>query len=117
MKDITFCKVCSIEINKSLLYDHIKSKEHKDNENYFIGKCMTYCEVCKKEIKNDEWREHLFSQSHLDLEEKKYCEFCHMKNDKERSQNKERKYCDTGFFHLSRGIHKKNVERFDFYNN
>ena len=28
-----FCKICSIEINKSLLYDHIDSKEHKDIEN------------------------------------------------------------------------------------
>ena len=49
-----FCKVCSIEVNKSLLFDHITSKEQKDIENYFIMKCMTYCESCDKEIKNDE---------------------------------------------------------------
>ena len=29
MKDIIFCKICSIEINKFMLYEHINSKEHK----------------------------------------------------------------------------------------
>jgi len=37
-KDITFCKICSIEINKSLLYGNINSKEHKDIENYLFVK-------------------------------------------------------------------------------
>ena len=56
---IMFCKICSIEINKSLLYDHINSKEQKNVEDYFIRKCMTYCEKCNSEIKNDEWREQI----------------------------------------------------------
>ena len=30
---IMFCKICSIEINKSLVYDHITSKQHRDIEN------------------------------------------------------------------------------------
>ena len=33
MDKIIFCKICGIEINKSLLYDHINSKEHRDTEN------------------------------------------------------------------------------------
>ena len=115
MKDITFCKVCSIEINKSLLYEHINFKEHEEIEDYFIRKCMTYCEVCNKEIKNDEWREHVISEKHLGLEKKKYCEICHMKFDKEYSKDNERNYSDTRFYHLTRDIHKQNVERFDFY--
>ena len=49
MDKIMFRKICSIEVNKSLLYDHLNSKEHKDNEMYFIIKCMTYCESCDKE--------------------------------------------------------------------
>ena len=51
MKDITFRRVCSIEINKSLLYEHNNSKEHKEMEDYFIRKCMTYCDLCCKEKK------------------------------------------------------------------
>ena len=51
MDKIMFCKICSIEINEALLYDHINSKEHKDIEEYFIMKCVTHCEVCNKEIK------------------------------------------------------------------
>ena len=78
---------------------------------------MTYCDVCNKEIRNDEWREHIINQSHLDLEGKKYCEICQMKYDKKLTQDNERNYCDTGFYHLSRDIHKKKVERSDFYVN
>ena len=70
MKNITFCKICSIEINKPLLYEHIKSKEHKEIEKYLIINCMTYCEVCKKGIRNDEWREHIISENHLEIEKK-----------------------------------------------
>ena len=51
MKNITFCKVCSIEINKPLLHEHINSKEHKEIEDYFIRKYMTYCDLCCKEKK------------------------------------------------------------------
>ena len=47
----TFCKICSVEIKKSLLFNHINSKEHRDIEDYFIMKCMTYCERYNKEIK------------------------------------------------------------------
>ena len=75
MKGITFCKICSIEINKSLLYEHINSKEHKDIADYFIRKCMTYCDLCCKEIRNDEWREDTISEKHLEFEEKNIVEF------------------------------------------
>ena len=76
---ITNCKLCSIEINKSLLFDHIISKERRDIEDYFIMKCMTYCECCDKEIKNDEWREHICSEKHLIRNIfDKYCEVCKM---------------------------------------
>ena len=74
-----FCKICSIEIGKAHFYDHIVSREHKDIENYFKTKCMTSCEYCDKEIETDEWREHIFSEKHIELEEKRYCEICHMK--------------------------------------
>ena len=36
MDKIMVCKICSVEINKSLLYDHNISKEHKDIEKYFL---------------------------------------------------------------------------------
>ena len=80
MKITTFCKLCSIEIDKSLLFDHIISKEHRVIEDYFIMKCMTYCECCDKEIKNDEWREHICSEKHLigNNSFNKYCEVCRM---------------------------------------
>ena len=44
-----FCRICNIGMNKSPFYDHIHTKEHKDNEDCFISKCMTYCERCDKE--------------------------------------------------------------------
>ena len=44
MKNITFCRICSIEIYKTLLYEHIISKEHKEIEDYLIVRGMTYCE-------------------------------------------------------------------------
>ena len=65
MNKIKLCKKCSIEVNKSLLFDHINSKEHKEIENYFIMKCMTYCESCDK--KNDEWREHVILEKLLEM--------------------------------------------------
>ena len=70
MDKIMICKICRIEVNKSLLFDHNNSKEHKDIEKYFIMKCMTYCESCSKEIKIDEWREHVNSEKHLEFEDK-----------------------------------------------
>ena len=51
MDKIMFRKICSIELNKSHHYDHIISKENRDNENYFLMKCMARCEFCNKEIK------------------------------------------------------------------
>ena len=68
MDKIMFCRICSIEINKSLLYDHINSKEHRDIENYFIMKCMTYC------------GEHVISEKHFEFEDKYYCDLCKKKN-------------------------------------
>ena len=120
MDKIMFCKICSIEINKSLLYDHINSKEHKDFEKYFIMKCMTYCEYCDKEIKNDEWREHVISEEHLELEEEKYCEICHMKydihyNDLNYYYNKTSQINHRGSGHPNSNIHMENEKRLGFY--
>ena len=67
MDKIMFCKVCSIEISKSFLYDQNISKEHKDIEFYFFKKCMTYCESCDEEMNKDEWREHGISEKHLEF--------------------------------------------------
>ena len=75
---IIFCKNGGIEINKSLLYDHIKSKEHTDIQVNFIRKCMTYCEKSVKETKNDIWRKHILSEEHLEHADKRYCEICKM---------------------------------------
>ena len=74
MKDITFCKICNVEINKPLLYEHINSKQHKETEKYLIINCMTYCELCSKEIRNDEWRKHIISEDHLKQEGTTYCD-------------------------------------------
>ena len=91
MKDITFCKICSIEINKPLLYEHNNSKEHKEIEIYLIINCMTYCELCKREIRNDEWREHIISPKHLEFEKRSYCKICNMKYGSVYRQYKRRK--------------------------
>ena len=127
MKDITYCKFCSIEINKSLLYEHINSKKHKEIEDYFIRKCMTYCDLCCKEIRNDEWREHTISEKHLEFEEKKYCGICNMKYDthskyksgiydnNQRAHDRNKNHIDNN--HLISEFHTKNVERFNFYAN
>ena len=126
MKDITFCKVCSIQINKSLLYEHIISKEHKDIENYFIRKCMTYCDLCCKEKRNDHWREHTVSEKHLEFEEKKYCGICNLKydnhskyisgiynNKQQRAHNRVKNHMDDQ--HINSEFHKINVERLELY--
>ena len=127
MKDIIFCKICSIEINKFMLYEHINSKEHKEIEDYFIRKCMTHCDLCCKEIRNDEWREHTISETHLEFEEKKYCVYCNMKYDthskyksgsydnNQRAHDRNKNHIDDN--HLNSEFHQKNVERFNFYAN
>ena len=46
---IIICRIGNDEVLKSRLYEHIKSKEHINNENYFIRKCMTYCMQCNME--------------------------------------------------------------------
>ena len=110
-----FCRICGIEINKSLLYEHINSKEHRDIENYFIVKCMTYCEVCNKEIRNDVWREHLFSESHLEIELKNYCKVCKRKYDvSEYIGNFQIKCNSAEHNHKLSNTHKENQERFDY---
>ena len=127
MKDITFCKICSIAIIKSLLYGHINSNEHKEIEDYFIRKCMTYCDLCCKEIRNDEWREHTISEKHLEFHEKKYCGICNLKFDnhskhisgeyssQQRPHIRNENHIDCN--HLGSEFHRKNVERFNFYAN
>ena len=47
--NIKICRICNDEVLKSRLYEHITSKEHLNNETYFIRKCMTYCMQCKTE--------------------------------------------------------------------
>ena len=79
MKITTFCRICGIEINKVLLYEHCISKEHKENEDYLIVMGMTYCDLCNKEIRNDEWRKHIFSENQMNRELKVYCKVCNMK--------------------------------------
>ena len=118
MKDKTFCKICSIEVNIALLYKHINSKEHKDIEFYLIKKGMTYCEVCKKEIRNDEWREHSISKNHLEIEKQMYCKVCKMKyeiygGDKYTSYENKCKISQDR--HNSSQYHKENQEFFDLY--
>ena len=102
---ITYCKLCSIEINKSLLLDHIISKEHRDIEDYFIIKCMTYCECCDKEIKNDEWRENICSEKHLVKNNSfdKYCEVCKISYSIHMDNNAHK--------HLESDLHKRNLFR------
>ena len=118
MDKIMFCKICSIEINKSLLYDRINSKEHKDIENYFLMKCMTRCEVCNKEIKNDERREHKASDKQLEIERKHYCKLCNMKTDPRFESPKQfhKKFfnmgCGSGHGHSP--IHIENEKRSGF---
>ena len=113
MKDITFCKICSIEINKPLLYEHFNSKEHKEIENYLIINCMTYCELCKREIRNDEWREHIISPKHLEFEKRSYCEICNMNYDSVYRQYECRKDSES-FYHNNSETHRKNQERLEF---
>ena len=110
------CKVCSIEINKSLLYDHINSKAHKDIEKYFIMKCMTYCESCDKEIKNDEWREHVTSEKHLEFKDKYYCDLCKKKYPIEEgySGNYHDRSAAAKRNHTYNSTHKQNQERLGF---
>ena len=117
MDKIVFCKICRVEINKPLLYDHINSKEHRDVESYFIVKCMTYCELCNKEIINDEWREHIISEKHLSLEGMKYCPICNMKYNPEIDATYEynASKIDIGGCHESGPIHKQNYTR-AYYN-
>ena len=76
MDEIKLCKICSIEINKALVYDHIISKEHRDFEDCLIVKGKTYCELlCGKHIKKYEWRDHKISEKNFELKEKKIVEF------------------------------------------
>ena len=51
MDKILYCKNCSFEINKSLFYDHINSKRHRNSENYFIVKYMTFLRTLRYRIK------------------------------------------------------------------
>ena len=114
MDEIKFCKICSIEINKALVYDHIISKEHRDFEDYLIVKGKTYCELCANYIKNNEWRYHKLSEKHSQIEEKKYCGFCNL-NYHNLPHNNKRDNRDRGFYHRQSGFHKKNQEIFGFY--
>ena len=75
---IRICRICNEEVLKSRLYEHITSKEHINNENYFIRKCMTFCMWCNMEINNDEWSTHLNSSWHLG-NGARYCDVCQMK--------------------------------------
>ena len=117
MDKIMFCKNCSIEVKKSLPYDHIISREHQDFEKYFNLKCMTYCESFDNKIKkNDEWREHVISEKDLELEDKCYCDLCKKKYSIENGYSG--KYHDRSEAakrnHTYNSIHKQNQERVGF---
>ena len=71
---ISIRRICSVVVYKSNVFEHINSKEHRDTEDYFLGKCMTYCERCHMEIKNDERREHIISSKHLSIGQEFYCD-------------------------------------------
>ena len=79
MENKTFCEICCIEVNITLLYNHINSKEHKEIEHYLIKRCLSYCKVCKEQIKKDEWKEHVISENHLELAKQDYCNACQVK--------------------------------------
>ena len=120
MIKIKFFKNCGIEIYKSLLYDQINSKKHKDFKNCFIMKCMTYCDICGKQIENDEWREQRISEKHLELEEKNYCRICNLKYDIQYNalscyQIKSTNINDRGSRHRYSGTHLQSQERLGFY--
>ena len=116
MDKIMVFKNCSIEVNKSLLFDHINSKEHRDIEKYFIMKCMTYCESCDKGIKNDEWREQVISEKRLEFEDKFYCDLCKKKFSIEKGFTgvyHDRSAAAKGN-HTNNSTHKQNQERLGF---
>ena len=58
---IIVCRICNDEVFKSCFHKHITSKEHINNENYFIRNCKQ----CNMEIKNNEWNQQLTSNWHL----------------------------------------------------
>ena len=49
--NITNCNFCSIEIIRSLLYNHNISKVLNDFEKEFSMKCMTHCDFRNEETK------------------------------------------------------------------
>ena len=119
MKEKTFCEIRSNEVNIALLYKHIKSKEHKEFENYLTRKGMAYCEVCIKETRNDEWREHSISKNHLEIEKLEYSKVCKEKHfvsgyghNYTSYQDKCRLAADN---HNRREAHKQNQEFLYFY--
>ena len=109
---IIICRVCNDEVLKSCLYEHITSKEHINNENYFIRKCMTYCMQCNMEIKNDEWSTHLNSSWHLGLNGERYCDNCKRKYISIKGWESDFKH-----IHLESASHKKHQEGLVFYPN
>ena len=125
MRSITFCRICSIEINKTLFSEHINSKKHKEIEGYLNVMGMTYFEQCSKEKRIDEWRKHITSEEHLQIEDKIYCDICmnkysfrgYMGTIKEKCRDAERIYRSylpraTNGDEITR---KKNQERLKFY--
>ena len=79
MENKTFCEICCIEVDITLLYFHNNSEEHKEIEHYLIKKCLKYCKVCKKQIKIYEWKEHVISKIHLELAKQDYCNVCQVR--------------------------------------
>ena len=116
MDKILLCENCSIEISKSVLYDHIISKELMNIEKYFVMNCMTYCESCDKEIKNDECREHVNSEKRLEFEEKYFCDICNKKYsiEKRYSGHYHDRSAAAKDNHTYNITHKQNEERLGF---
>ena len=122
MRNVTFCKICSFEIKKVILYEHFISREHKEIDDSLM-RGMTYCEHCGKEKWNDEWRKHINSEEHLQFKHKNYCEVCKKKylvwdrypgNFKEKSKAAEQQH-ETGVNCDGNTNHKLNLEGIKFY--
>ena len=77
---ITFCKICSVEIKKVLLYEHNNYKEHTEIQDFLIVIGMTHCEHCSKEKRIHEWREQIILEEHLGFENINCSEVCKKKD-------------------------------------
>ena len=69
MDEINFFKICSFELNKTLVFGHNIKEEQRVFEDYLIVKAMTYYDLCGNYLKNHEWRDHKISERNFEFEE------------------------------------------------